>query len=157
MHTTPTPPQLTWFATAEVHVGTPITIGMTPEGSRRVVPIRGGKVTGKSWTGTILDAGADFQRYPDPSIAILHADYVIESDSGEKVLVENLAVRVAEPDTLEKIMRGHEVSPDEVYFRCTPRLSADRDSSFNWVNGTLFVGTGIRKPDRVILEFFQID
>jgi hypothetical protein len=150
------PPTLARFASVRVEVDTPINIGSTPDGHRRVVPIRGGTAWGDGWTGSVLDAGADFQKYPDPSTAILSANYVIEVDSGDLLLVENLALRTADPVVLERMMNGHEVSAEQVYFRCTPRIAADEKSSFAWVNTVLFVGTGVRKPDCVLLDFFSI-
>jgi hypothetical protein len=157
MSTTPPTLGLSWFASARVDVDEPITIGMTPEGARRVVPIRGGTAHGEHWVGSVLDAGADFQKYPNASSAILNANYVIKVESGDLLLVENIALRTATPDALERMMAGEEVPANEVYFRCTPRISADENSDFAWVNQALFVGTGVRKPDCVVLDFFSID
>lgn len=57
-----TPPGLSYLTTVDVDAS--ITIGNTVDGQRKVVPIRGGRVSGPGLSGEVLDAGADFQQYP---------------------------------------------------------------------------------------------
>ncbi|HRO28922.1 MAG TPA: DUF3237 family protein [Citricoccus sp.] len=45
----------------DVDVDPPIGIRRTVDGVRRVVPIRGGRAHGPHITGSVLNAGADFQ------------------------------------------------------------------------------------------------
>ena len=78
---------------------------MRRNGVRRVVPIRGGRVTGPGLQGRVLNAGADFQRYPSEDVAHLSADYVLELDDGHRILVENLALRTGDPEDLRRIPR----------------------------------------------------
>lgn len=150
-------PTLTWFATADVEVGEVITIGATPDGGRRVVPIRGGVVTGDGWSGRVLDAGADFQLSPTPDVALLMAMYVIEAEDGARLFVENRAVRSGDPDDLVKLVSGEAVDPSRIYFRFSPRISAPADGPFAWVNLRLFIGTGTRLPGLVHLEFYAVE
>lgn len=157
MFDVPTPPALTWFASVDVQVDRPIDIGTTTDGVRRVVPIRGGRVRGEGWHGTVLDAGADFQQYSSPTTAYLVASYVLEVDGGPRLLVENRALRHGSAEALERLMQGEAVAPEEIYFRCIPRITAPEESELAWVNSRLFIGTGTRLPDRVQLEFFTVE
>ena len=105
----------------------------------------------------VLDAGADFQRYPTADLALLEANYVLELEDGHRILVENRAVRVADSDDLAKMMAGQQVNPSRVYFRCVPALSADDSGPYAWMNRTLFVGTGERRPEGVRIDVFRVE
>ena len=152
----PAPPALEFVATIDVEVSETINIGATAQGMRRVAPIRGGTVSGPGISGRVLDAGADFQRYPSADLALLEANYVLELEDGHRILVENRAVRVADPEDLAKMMNGQQVDPSRVYFRCVPELSADDSGPYAWMNRTLFVGTGERRPEGVRIDVFRV-
>lgn len=156
MTETPTPPALDFVATIDVDVDATIDIGTTAQGVRRVAPIRGGRVTGPGISGRVLDAGADVQRYPTADVAHLQADYVLELDDGHRVLVENRAVRTGNPEDLRRMMAGEAVDPSRIYFRCVPGLSADESGPYAWMNRTLFVGTGQRRPSGVRIDVFRV-
>lgn len=153
---TPTPPVLDFVATIDVEVSPTIDIGTTAQGIRRVAPIRGGTVTGPGLSGKVLDAGADFQRYPAHDLAFLEANYVLELDDGQRILVENRAMRTADPADLERMMAGETVDPSRVYFRCVPGLSADDSGPHAWMNRTLFLGVGERLATGVRIDVFRV-
>ncbi len=153
----PAPPALEFVATIDVEVSETINIGATAQGVRRVAPIRGGTVSGPVISGRVLDAGADFQRYPTADLALLEANYVLELQDGHRILVENRAVRVADSDDLAKMMAGQQVDPSRVYFRSVPALSADNSGPYAWMNRTLFVGTGERRPEGVRIDVFRVE
>ena len=44
-----------------IKIGAPISAGETALGTRRIIPILGGEVTGEGMRGTIFPCGADFQ------------------------------------------------------------------------------------------------
>ncbi|MDJ1372161.1 DUF3237 domain-containing protein [Gulosibacter molinativorax] len=156
-HPIPEPPALTFFASLTVEVDDPITVGETLHGARKIIPIRGGTVTGDGWSGKLLDAGADFQLYPSPHVAELSAMYVIEAEDGTKIFVDNHAIRTGSAEDLEALVSGKEVDPARIYFRFAARLSTDASSPFAWVNSRVFVGSGTRQPDTVRLDFFAVD
>ncbi|GAA1873472.1 DUF3237 domain-containing protein [Brevibacterium marinum] len=150
------PPGLSYLATIDVDVDAPITIGSTVDGLRKVVPIRGGRVSGPGLSGDVLDAGADFQQYPTDTVAHLAADYVLRTDDGHHVLVENRALRTGSSSDLSKLMSGEHVDPGRIYFRCVPRLSADRSGPYAWMSDVLFIGSGVRSPNGVRIDIFQV-
>ncbi|MDI3330272.1 MAG: DUF3237 domain-containing protein [Micrococcus sp.] len=152
----PTPPGLDYVATIEVEVSPTIDIGTTAHGLRRVAPIRGGRVTGPGLSGKVLDAGADFQRYPTADVAHLEANYVLELEDGHRILVENRAVRTGAPEDLQAMMDGRQVDPSRIYFRCVPELSADESGPYAWMNRTLFIGVGERRPAGVRIDVFRL-
>lgn len=151
-----TPPGLSYLATIDVEVDAPITIGTTVDGMRKVVPIRGGRVSGPELSGEVLNAGADFQQYPSDTVAYLAADYVLQTDDGHHILVENRAIRAGSTDDLNKLMSGENVDPEKIYFRCVPRLTADESGPYAWLSEVLFIGSGVRSPNGARIDIFRV-
>lgn len=148
-------PQLKFFADLSVRVDKPQEVGQTHHGVRRLIPILGGEVQGDGWTARVLTGGADFQLILNPRMAELDARYMLETDGGDLIFVQNHAVRTAAPDVMVKLIRGEPVPPEAVYFRCTPSFET-ASASLGWITERLFVGTGARHPDRVVMRFFEV-
>jgi hypothetical protein len=149
------PPELRLFADLAVEVGTPLEIGRTPRGRRRVIPILGGRAQGDGWTARVLPGGADYQVVIGDTLAELQAHYVLETDGGDLLYVRNQAIRSAPADVTAKLMRGEPVDPALVYFRCLPSLETG-SAALAWINERLFCGAGVRQPDRVLMRFFEL-
>ena len=154
MHTLPTP-ELKFFADLSVQVDKPQEVGKTHHGVRRVIPILGGTVEAQGWRGRVLSGGADFQLLLGPSMAELDARYVIETDAGDMIFVTNRAVRTASPEVMAKIIRGEPVEPSTVYFRCSPSFET-ASPALAWIAERLFIGTGARHRDKVVMRFFEV-
>jgi hypothetical protein len=72
--------------TETVTLGSSLSVGASKRGTRNVIPITGGTVTGKL-TGTVVNAGADYQLVSGSTT--LDARYVLASSDGETVVVRN--------------------------------------------------------------------
>lgn len=72
--------------TESVTLGGSLSVGASKRGTRNVIPITGGTITGKL-TGTIVNAGADYQLVGGSTT--LDARYVLTSNDGEVVVVRN--------------------------------------------------------------------
>jgi Protein of unknown function (DUF3237) len=150
-----TPPPLQFFADLSVHVAAPQEVGQTVHGVRRLIPILGGEVQGQGWSARVLQGGADFQLILSPRMAELDARYVMETDGGDLIYVQNRAVRTAAPEVMARLIRGESVDPADVYFRCSPSFETN-SASLAWISERLFVGTGARQPERVVMRFFEV-
>lgn len=148
-------PPLEFFARLSVKVATPIEIGAVNGGRRRVIPIIGGELRGPKVNGRVLNAGADFQLVQNDGVADLDARYVVELDDGTTIFVANRALRRASLEVTEKLVRGEAVDPSLVYFRCTPRFEV-AEGGWRWLAESLFVGTGVRRPDKVEMAFYRV-
>jgi hypothetical protein len=148
-------PALEFFADLSVQVSAPQEIGTVPQGRRRVIPISGGEVRGDGWRARVLPGGADFQLIVGETMAQLDARYVLETDGGDLIFVQNRALRVASAEVTGKLMRGEPVDPAQVYFRCFPAFETAAPA-LAWINERLFVGTGARKPDRVEISCYLL-
>lgn len=148
-------PALDFFADLSVEVAAPQDVGQTPVGHRRVIPILGGEVRGNGWTARVLPGGADFQLILGGTLAQLDARYVLETDGGDLVFVANRAVRAASAEVTGKLLRGEPVDPSQVYFRCQPVFET-ASPALSWINERMFVGTGVRKPQRVEISMYTL-
>ena len=153
--TTLAQPELKFFADLSVEVAKPIEVGHTIHGTRRLIAIVGGTARGEGWTAKVLPGGADFQLIVNDQTAELDARYVLETDGGDLIYVQNHAVRTASPEVMAKLIKGEPVNPESVYFRCTPRFET-ASASLSWISQRLFIGTGARHPDRVVMRFFEV-
>lgn len=153
----PTPPTLTFLASISVQVGQPIEVGQTPGGLRRIIPILGGRVEGPELRGRVLPAGADFQLLRSATLTELEAKYAVETDSGERLYVNNFGLRSGSEEDIAALMRGEQVDPARIYFRCTPRIEAPDGGAWAWLSSRILVGTGARLPDEVRLDISTVD
>jgi len=149
------PPSLQFFADLSVLVDRPQEVGQTVHGLRRLIPILGGEVQGQGWTARVLPGGADFQLILNPRMAELDARYTLETDGGDLIFVQNRAVRTAAPEVMARLIRGEPVDSSEVYFRCSPSFET-ASPSLAWISERMFLGTGARQPDRVVMRFFEV-
>jgi Protein of unknown function (DUF3237) len=148
-------PALLRFADLSVQVAAPIEVGDVGHGVRRLIPILGGTCTARDWTAKVLPGGADFQLIVGERLARLEARYVLETDAGDRIYVHNDAVRTAAPEVMARLVRGESVDPALVYFRCAPRFEASAPS-LAWMMERMFLGTGERRPNDVVMRFFEV-
>ena len=144
------------IADLRILVGQPIEIGETAQGVRRVIPIVGGGACGPRLYGKILAAGADFQLIRADGVTELQARYVLETADGARVYIENNGLRRGPAEAMERLRRGEAVDPALIYFRTTPRFETAADS-YAWLTQHIYVGDGVRHPDRVELAVYQIE
>lgn len=150
----PTPP-LNFFADLSVQVDAPQEVGQVARGRRRLIPILGGEATGDGWRARVLPGGADFQLVVNDTLAELDARYVLETDAGDLVYVRNRAIRSGPADLMARLVRGEPVDPALIYFRCSPSFET-ASTALGWINERMFVGTGARHPDKVVMRFFEV-
>ena len=148
-------PQLKFFADLSVQVAKPHEVGRTVHGLRRLIPILAGEAVGDGWRARVLPGGADFQLVVSDTLAELDARYVLETDAGELIYVTNRAIRSGPPDLMARLVRGEAVDPALIYFRCSPGFET-ASASLRWINERMFVGTGARHPDQVVMRFFEL-
>ena len=149
------PPALRHFADLTVEVGKPVEVGAVGHGTRRVIAITGGTCIARDWTARVLPGGADFQLIVNERMARLEARYVLETDAGDRICVQNDALRTAAPEVMARLIRGEPVEPGDVYFRCVPRFEASAPS-LAWLMERVFLGTGLRRPSEVVMRFFEV-
>lgn len=139
----------------EIRLGTPLELGSSLRGRRRVIPITGGRVLGPRLQGVVLPGGADWQTVYEDGTAQLEARYTLRLDDGALIDVTNFGYRHGPAEILAALACGETVDPRSYYMRTTPRFETG-DPRHAWLNRTLFVATGARLPDAVKLSVFEV-
>ena len=149
-------PHLRPVCTLKVELGPIIEMGQGRAGKRRIIPIIGGTVEGPELSGTILNVGADWQTIFADGSADLDTRYAFETHDGAVIEVVNLGFRHGPPEVLERLAKGEEVSTDSYYMRTSARFETG-DPRYQWVNKSIFVGTGMRKASAVEVAMFAVE
>ena len=150
------PPALTHVCDLEVELDPIRDMGEGRAGRRRIIPIVGGRVWGPKLNGAILNLGADWQTIFADGNAELDTRYAFETDDGATIEIRNYGYRHGPAEVIAAIARGEEVDPASYYMRTHARLETG-DPRYDWVNRTLFVGTGARLDGQVVVSLFALD
>lgn len=150
----PTIPELHLFMNLFIEVGEAVS-EKAGDGVRRHIPIIGGEVFGERLHGRILPGGADHLLVRADGCSEIDARYVIEARGGELIEVHDQGYRHGPAAIMEALASGRVVDPAEYYFRTCMRLSTGA-VDYDWVNRTLFVGSGARGPDRVRVDVYAV-
>ena len=156
MITEPVVPTLARLCRASVKVASPLDLGATPAGRRRIIAILGGTVEGERLAGEIVPGGADWQIVHDDGTALLEARYTVRTRDGALVYVRNAGIRRGPREVLARIAAGEPVDPREYYFRSSPVFETG-DSRYAWLNGIVAVCSAVRLKDEVILDFYAVE
>lgn len=148
-------PDLKLLFRAEISLAPVRDLGHTPAGHRRIIDITGGTVSGPRLQGRVLPGGADWQVIRADGVAFLDARYTVETADGALVYVRNQGYRHAPPEVLARLMRGEDVDPSLYYMRTTPWFET-ADPRYDWMNRTICVGSGARRPAGVEIDFYEV-
>ena len=130
-------------------------LGETPLGRRRIIGITGGTFRGPRLAGKILPGGADWQVIRSDGVAYLDARYTLETDDGALIYVNNKGYRHGPKEVIERLARGEEVDPALYYMRATPWFETSAPQ-YAWLNRSICVATGARRPAAVVLDFYEV-
>lgn len=150
----PSIPELQILFNLFIEVGKPEKVD-TPDGPRTRVPILGGEVFGERLHGRIMPGGADNLHVREDGCSEINASYVIEAGTGALIEVHDQGYRHGPAAIMQALSSGRIVDPAEYYFRTCMRLSTDA-VDYDWLNRTLFVGSGARGPDRVRIDVYAV-
>jgi Protein of unknown function (DUF3237) len=148
-------PKLEYFCELNIQLDPALIVGETAHGIRRIIPIVGGTVNGPAIKGEILHGGADWQMLRKDGVMELEAHYQFKTDDGVLIYIKNTGLRVASPEVAAKLSKGEKVDPGQYYFRAVPKFEAPI-GKYGWINDTIFVCTGERLADAVIIRVWKL-
>jgi len=151
----PAPPKLEFAFELRAEVADPTIIGDVPGGLRRIVNIVGGTFQGPKLKGMILPGGADWQLIRQDGFTEVDARYTLQTEAGDLIYVSNIGMRHAPPDVMKKLNAGESVDPALVYFRAVPKFET-REPGLQWLMRSIFVATGERYPNGVLIRFWRV-
>jgi hypothetical protein len=148
-------PTLSLVGDLHVEVSPPVDIGQTPYGVRRVIPLLGGYLKGPRLNARLIPGGADFQVWRNDNCTEIHARYILETETGARIYVENSGLRHGPAEAMQRLARGEQVDPALIYFRTVARFEASAPE-LAWLMRGIFLTSGARFPDRVAIRFFEV-
>lgn len=142
--------------TIKVRFGDRIPMQTTSRGWKRgYVGVKGGEISGRLTGIVIPDTGGDYPYIHEDGSAIFEAQYVLEASDGARIVLKNRGFRHGPKEVLDAILAGQEIDPNSVYFRIAPTFDAPV-GPHDWLNRTVFVGTGNRKRDHSIFTYYAV-
>ena len=152
----PPPPGLEFVYEAEGELETPVPIGETPDGTRRIIGIKpGGRVKGPRISGRMMGGGADWQVLRPDGVTVADAIYALETDDGVVIQIRNKGLRHGPPAVMARLAAGEVVDPAEVYFRTVPEFIAPK-GPYDWLNRSVFICSGARYPASIKLWVWRV-
>lgn len=109
---------------AKIAVAVPL--GETKDGKRQAIPITGGSFMGNGIKGEVIPGGADYQLVRPDGIVEIKAIYMIKTDDGAVINVQNSGII--------------NTAPDNFYFRTAPKFTAPI-GPYDWLNKYLFLSS----------------
>jgi hypothetical protein len=120
---------------ARVSIGSSVSVGSSKYGSRNIIPITGGTLSGSLVAGSVNPGGADYQLNPGSGRQI-EARYTLKANNGETIVVRNCG-NFATGD-LTQVM-----------------FEAKTDGAYAALNNRRFVGTITPGLGRVTIKVFD--
>jgi Protein of unknown function (DUF3237) len=153
----PPRPGLELLARFTVELGAPVwDLGRTTGlGTRRIVPITGGRFDGPRLAGEILDNGADWQVVTDDGTTIVDTRYLLRLDDGTLAYLRTRGFRHGPPEVLARIAAGEVVDPGLYYFRVQMTFET-ASTTHRWLTTSVAVGSALRLADAVVYDAYLI-
>lgn len=150
-------PELEFAFEVRAEVADPIVVGELPTGqTRRIIDIIGGTVDGPRLKGRVLRGGADWQLIRrDDGFTDVDARYALETEDGAIVYVTNVGIRHAPPEVMRRLNAGEVVDQADIYFRAVPKFETAAPE-LDWLMRSIFISTGERYPNGVIIRFWRV-
>ena len=108
-----------------VRITPPLVVGPTGQGRLQVIPIVGGKVWGPLLNGTVVSGGADWNTSRADGLSHVFAKYLLQSDDGEYIAIENDGVMDPTRETVIKTR---------------PTFAVDSNGRYRELNHGVYVG-----------------
>ncbi|MDD5169684.1 MAG: DUF3237 domain-containing protein [Syntrophales bacterium] len=130
-------------------------LGATPHGNRRIALVTGGTFVGPKLKGDVLPGGGDWLRVRPDGASELDVRITLRTDDGHLIYVSYRGIVSVPPEVMQRLARGEEVDPSEIYFRTTPVFETGSEK-YGWLNRIVAVGVGKRTPTAVEYTVYAI-
>ncbi len=139
-----------------ITVDPPHDIGDTPLGTRRIVPVTGGRFKGERLSGTVVpNAAADWILVRANGSVLLDVRLTLKTDDGALIYMSYRGMRHSSPEVAQRIARGETVDAADYYFRTAPVFETGADK-YEWINNIITVGVGERLASEVKYTVYEI-
>ena len=140
----------------QVDVAAPYNIGAVPCGTRRTVPLTGGRFEGPRLRGTVLPgSSADWLLLRADGVLELALRAMLRTDDGALISMRSFGLRHGPPEVIAAIGRGETVDPASYYFRTTPRFETAHPK-YAFLNRLVAVASGDRRAEGPIYSIHEV-
>lgn len=130
----------------------PPAIGAT----RGAVYAASGTINGPRLRGQVIPmSGGDFPLVRPDGVIDFDARYLLETDDGAIVYMQNRGYRWGETAVMERLRRNEPVDSHEYYMRVTPKFDAPA-GPHEWLNRHVLIGTAEKVPGGNRIHYFVV-
>ncbi|MBL7006702.1 MAG: DUF3237 domain-containing protein [Spirochaetia bacterium] len=142
----PTTPQIEFLYRIVVHCDSPIDIGISDNGYKRIIPIIGGQFEGPQLKGTVLPIGADWNTASnqDSGKRTVDTRYLLETEEGEVISLSTLGYSYRSREVMAMRESGQRVDPDLYYFK-QHIFFETASEKYKWLNSVVAFGVVMSK------------
>lgn len=133
-----------------------VAIGNTQYGDRRIARVTGGTFEGPGLKGTVRDGGGDWILNRIDGVTQLDVRLTMETEDGHRIYMTYKGLRHGPKEVMDRLAAGQPVDPSELYFRTAPFFETAADGPYAWLNKSVFVSTGDRKPQGPVYRVFKV-
>jgi len=130
-------------------------IGNTPFGRRRIFVVSGGSFSGPGLSGVLLPGAGDWLVRGANGTSELDVRATLQTDEGQLIYCFYRGIYHVEPAVQARIDLGEDVSPNDYYFRTTPRFETG-STKYSWLNRTIAVGVGRRTETGISYRVYRV-
>ena len=122
-----------------------IDLGVTPQGIRQIIYIKGGTFEGPKIKGTVLPGGGDwFVRRADQMVEV-DVRCVLRTDDNHLIYCCLRGINEMTAEVAIKAITGQSVDSSKYYFRVTTVIETG-SKKYDWLNRIVAVGVGNLMP-----------
>jgi hypothetical protein len=136
-------------------VGELVSLGASPLGERRYVPLGAGTVRGPELSGSVVAGGVDWQLNRSDGALEIAAHYVVRTDDGALVEIRSEGLRHGPPEVMARLARGEAVARDDYFFRTVVRFSTGAPA-WAHLNKVMAIARGEREARLVKLDLYRL-
>ena len=132
-------------------------MGVSPWGNERAaVYLDEGSVEGPDIRGRVVPgSGGDWAVVRPDGVLDFDARYLLETDDGVTIYLQNRGYRWASEEVMAKMRRREEVDPSEYYMRVSPRFEV-RSGKYDWLTKYVFVGIAEKIPEGNVISYYKV-
>ncbi|WP_417519589.1 DUF3237 domain-containing protein [Minwuia sp.] len=131
-------------------------LGSGPFGTRRIATVTGGTFEGPGLKGTALPSpGGDWLMFTADGATHLDVRVTLKTEDGDLIYMTYGGRRHGPPEVMAALAAGEDVDPSTYYFRIAPKFETAAEK-YDWMNHTVFIGTGRRLPEGPVYDIHRI-
>ena len=151
-------PRTEWAFSVAINLNRPYQVrpSLYGKSERWAVYLKDGKFWGPEIRGEVVPfSGADWPIWREDGVIDFDARYILQTDDGATIYMQNRGYRWAEKAYMEAMSRNEEVPFDKYYMRVAPKFEAPA-GKYEWLAKHVFVGVAEKVPRGNCIHYFKV-